>query len=384
MNFDAAIEPLRVAVVADGAPSDPSTNSGVARGVLDALRADPRVEVVAEIDSTPPRLSRLINAALSFRMRRHQWRNTARKGWLSTRLRSSRRDRALRDAPTTQLVIHVRNTYLPSRIPYVAFLDGAASISQRSWPEWTLPALDYKIRLHQEKRYLSSAVAVFTAGDHVRAELRAVYGIEEKRAYTIGGGINFDINSIELPDRSSRPRHAVRLLFVGTEFERKGGPQLLKAFERSQQLVPELELVIVGPSPEASSTWPLRNVLWAGRVASRDAMADFYRSADIFCLPSVYEPYGLAVQEAMAFGLPSIVSDTGALDWMIGGNVGGIVVAQGDETALAEAITQLAREPELRREMGNAARDLLAGRTWMSVTDRLVTTTFELIGRGQR
>lgn len=368
--------PLRMAVVSDGDPAHPHTNSGVAKGILDALSADPRVEVVARIDSTPRGPGRLINLVLGFRRERHHWKNVVRKGWLSTRLRSRRRDRALQKCTRPDLVLHVRNTYLPAALPYVAFLDGTSSISQRGWTEWQMPPRDYRVRLRQETKYFRRAVAVFTAGEHVAMELKETYGVEESKAIPIGGGLNFDPATVDVPDRGGDVAGPLRLLFVGTEFDRKGGPLLLRAFARARASRPDLELLIVGPPPPPAVS---DGVVWKGRIESRTELAEAYRSAHVFCLPSVFEPYGLAVQEAMAFGLPSIVTDVGALPSMIGGGLGGVVVPPGDLDRLCDAILLLAEDAAARLAKGVAARQLLADRTWVAVADRLVDRTLHLL-----
>ncbi len=93
---------------------------------------------------------------------------------------------------------------------------------------------------------------------------------------------------------------------------------------------------------------------WHG---STDDPSPFYRHCEIFALPSRYEGLPNALLEAMSFGLPPIVSDAapGPLEVVHHGTTG-LVVPTGDPGALASAIEVLARTPELRQRLGDAAR----------------------------
>ena len=127
---------------------------------------------------------------------------------------------------------------------------------------------------------------------------------------------------------------------------------------------PELDhwrLAVVGSGPlenelraRAEAMGVSSRVDWHG--PSRDPYA-FYRHADVFALPSRYEGMPNALLEAMSFGLAPIVSDAspGPLE-VVRDNETGLVVPTGDPDALAAAITRLATEPDLRRRLGDAAR----------------------------
>lgn len=154
--------PLRIAVVADGDPSDPGTNSGVAAGLVGALDDRPDVQVVATVDATP-RLGPLwlLNVLLSFHPSRDQWRRRFHKGALGARLRSRARDRGLLDAPPFDLLIHVRNTYLPPDAAHVAFIDGTTALAEAGWPEWSLGRRAAERRMRRERRQFESALRVW-------------------------------------------------------------------------------------------------------------------------------------------------------------------------------------------------------------------------------
>jgi glycosyltransferase involved in cell wall biosynthesis len=76
------------------------------------------------------------------------------------------------------------------------------------------------------------------------------------------------------------------------------------------------------------------------------------RDADLFVLPSIWEPFGIALAEAMALGLPVIVSDTDGARALVEHGAEGLIVPINDPAALAQAIIELANDPARRAAMG--------------------------------
>jgi glycosyltransferase involved in cell wall biosynthesis len=93
------------------------------------------------------------------------------------------------------------------------------------------------------------------------------------------------------------------LLFVGRFVEKKG----LRFLHRLATELPDLHWVFIGWGPEDPATWGLPQVRCVGTLP-QPAIADYYRAADLFVLPSVGEGFPLVVQEAMACGLPACIS----------------------------------------------------------------------------
>ncbi len=182
------------------------------------------------------------------------------------------------------------------------------------------------------------------------------------------------------PDPSRTPNHLPRILFVGTVGLRKGVPLLLRAFARVKE---SAELHLVGPVEEdfrpILAALPLDNVVVRGPIAG-ESLQSLYAEADIFCLPSVEEGFGMVVTEAMACGLPPVVTErVGASDTITPGK-NGLIVANGDETALAEALLMLVSNPDLRQAMGSAARDrVMTGCGWDNYVTRAVTAYERLL-----
>lgn len=175
------------------------------------------------------------------------------------------------------------------------------------------------------------------------------------------------------PPATPRDNKIPVILFVGMLSARKGTAALLEAFA---QIDRRAELVCVGPVDpnfqKVLNRLPSSNVTLLGSV-SRSDVHDTYRSADIFCLPSVEEGFGMVVLEAMASGLPVVLSDqVGAAD-LIEPGIDGLVVPMGNVPALADALTALASDAGTRRRMGvAAAKKARTSQSWEGYIDRTV------------
>ena len=150
-------------------------------------------------------------------------------------------------------------------------------------------------------------------------------------------------------------------LFVGRLRYYKGVDVLIQALA----LTPEVQGVIVGTGPMEGAARALvhqlglaERVYFAGHVADADLPA-FYQAGDLFVLPSIHrsESLGIVLLEAMASGLPVISTELGTgTSYVNQNNVTGLVVPPRDPAALAQALRRLARHPEQRAALGQAAR----------------------------
>ena len=92
---------------------------------------------------------------------------------------------------------------------------------------------------------------------------------------------------------------------------------------------------------------------------------------DIFVFPSLYEPYGVVVQEAMSFGLPIVASNVGGIPKQMNDGVEGYLVPLGDSKVLAEVLRKLIMDPGLRKQMGKKSyKRATELPTWDNVCER--------------
>jgi phosphatidylinositol alpha-mannosyltransferase len=175
----------------------------------------------------------------------------------------------------------------------------------------------------------------------------------------------------------------LNILFVGRFEERKGLIHLLKAYHRLRKRKVDARLLVVGAGPKEREyrrfvgLRGIRDVEWLGRVDD-EAKVRYFASADIYCAPNTgQESFGIVLLEAMAAGVPIVASDIHGFKRVVERNVQGILVEPRNPRALAAALYALARDPDLRHEMGEAGRERAPEFTWDRVTERIVDYYYE-------
>jgi glycosyltransferase involved in cell wall biosynthesis len=168
-------------------------------------------------------------------------------------------------------------------------------------------------------------------------------------------------------ERAGRAGHEpVRALFIGGDFPRKGGPELLRAWtEGGLSAVATLTLVTDWPL-DAGALPPGVRVVRGVRAYSPE-WAGLWRAADLFVMPTRAEAFGIVFQEAAAAQLPVVSTRIAAVPEIVADGETGVLVPPGDPRALAEAVRALAADPARRRAMGEAARRRVAGRADIGV-----------------
>jgi glycosyltransferase involved in cell wall biosynthesis len=189
-------------------------------------------------------------------------------------------------------------------------------------------AADAHIAVHQE----------------VADSLRSVYGFTGPVTVVENG-----LDSV-MADQLSRPAptregDGINAVWAGQTSYRKGLDVALAAVAEARRDLPGLRLTVVGVPPGE----PIDGVDWLG-VLPPSAMADVFRNADLLLFPTRYESFGMVVIEAMAAGLPIIVSDDIKVDIVRDGRSGAVVSGH-DPADYAAALRRLA-DPRVRAAIG--------------------------------
>lgn len=157
----------------------------------------------------------------------------------------------------------------------------------------------------------------------------------------------------------------VRILYVGWLIEDKGVLDLLAAVELVHRRGVTFRCRLVGPTFGRDAFFVARidelglsgTVEIAGVAPSAEALRNEYQAADIFVLPSHFEGLPVALQEALASGLPCVGTEVGGVpDILDHGSCGVLVEAQNPE-ALADALAKLVEDAPRRHELGRLARE---------------------------
>jgi glycosyltransferase involved in cell wall biosynthesis len=226
--------------------------------------------------------------------------------------------------------------------------------------------------ISREKTIYLHADRIFTRSSDISRSLTEQYGISEEKIKCIYAGANTPPEEID-PDR--KDYSARTILFVGLDWERKGGPDLLEAFRQIQPKYPDALLVIAGSQVKTD----LENVVSLGRI-SVEELNRYYREATIFCLPSRNEPFGVAFVEAMEHALPVVATNIGALPDMVVSGKNGYLIAPGDGHALAQALDRLLSDGRLRARFGRESWKISKDRyNWEAVGKKLRNFVAECI-----
>jgi alpha-maltose-1-phosphate synthase len=239
--------------------------------------------------------------------------------------------------------------------------------------------------LAYEREVYAGMDIIFTMSEYLRRSFVEDFGVSESKVVTIGGGVNLP----EIPEmRHEKDYSTQQILFVGVEFNRKGGPQLLEAFKKVRAVRPGATLHIVGPSNPEDVGKLGDGVKFHGFLDRSDpvqgaALRRLCSDAVLFVMPSLYEPFGIAPLEAMTYQLPCILTNRWAFPEMVEPGVSGELVEPEDHEGLTDRIMYLLDRPDLMQKYGAISRErVLQKYTWGSVVSNL-RNALALRGHGQ-
>jgi glycosyltransferase involved in cell wall biosynthesis len=202
-------------------------------------------------------------------------------------------------------------------------------------------------RLDQE---IADASRIFVLSTHQAASFLEE-GVTPDRLIQLHLGVDVDMFR---PVMSANGHKGLRVLFVGQLTQRKGLSYLLDAFKLAS--IRDSELILVGqPVGDALAILQRWKSIRHIPHIPRDQLPAIYREADVFVLPSLIEGFPLTALEAMACGLPVILSENTFGRDVITDGVDGFVVPIRDSEAIADRLLVLAKDPALRKSMGEAA-----------------------------
>lgn len=229
--------------------------------------------------------------------------------------------------------------------------------------------LDYTGKMPLRRRIACRILAeittrLLTVSDASRQFLASATGIPGRRIGVIPNGIDVDYFEPACPGRPPEKR-----LIVGTAGSLKpikNQAMLIRAVAELAAKGMDMELLIAGSGPDASCLAQLSRDLNADShvqlVGHQEDVPAFLRRLDVFVLPSDTEAHPISLLEAMACGLPCVATRVGGVEEVLDGGRVGMLIDPGDQKALEDALARLAGRPELRAELGKAARQRVCER----------------------
>ena len=244
--------------------------------------------------------------------------------------------------------------YAKAKTPHVTYNDYTVMLSYTMalcniYSDWAPYPSKMKKWLDLERDLYKNAKKIFTTNKNARLSLINDYGVEEEKVVRVGYGAPVE----EITD-IQKNYDGKTVLFVGMDFERKGGYTLLEAFKNVKKVIPEAKLLIVGPDKDIVKI-EQDGVEILGCIRDKKRMKELYEQASIFAMPSLCEPFGLVFLEAMAHKLPCIGTTIDAMPEFIKNGKNGYVVPPKDPDTLAEKIISLLCNPDKMKNMGEEA-----------------------------
>ena len=368
---------MKILVLSEGSPESVHSGSGTVRSVVTALRASQHTVLTGDAELYG--LRRAVAAAVSFAPGRRRWGVKFRTGRIPFAMRSERAGQAAQ-GQAVDAIFQYGSTFTPTGdrlAPYFLYMDSCMRIAAESPHSWAGALTENEVAavIDREQQAYERAATVFTFSEAVRQTFIRQVGLPPERVVTMYAGPNLDLARI--PDRSriARPTGAPTVLFIGREFERKGGDLLLRAFAKVRARIPEARLVVIGPRALTLQDPGVTNLGFLRKDDPQEwaRLIEAYRSADVFCFPTRYEPFGIVILEAMLFGLPCVATRTGAIPEMVRDGETGYLVPKDDVEALTARLLLLLGDRDQAIRFGDAARKRADSNfTWEAVTVKMV------------
>ena len=242
-------------------------------------------------------------------------------------------------------------------IPHFVYTDNTY-LANIKYPGFDFRDLPSKTWLEYEKSIYQNATLNFTMSSNVSQSMIEDYSCNPEKIACVYCGANVQVKQDEIFDDQRFSNQ--NILFVGVEWERKGGPVLVEAFKKVLKTHPNATLTIVGCQPKLK----IPNCNIVGRVPVED-VKQYYQQASVFCLPTTLEPFGIVFLEAMAHKLPIIGSNIGAIPEFIIEGKNGYRVEPNHPQQLSQKIVELISSPEKCKNFGEYGHELFWNRyTW--------------------
>ena len=361
--------------IMDEDPFHPQTWSGSSSYFFNSLRSNNAL--YAAISAMPSHQVQLLYKALSFQPNLQKWKfkyhlNTA---FFNQMTRTAEKKINALDSNDFDVILQVGAWYNFSKFKnktLASYHDG--NLATRLKSPYGYPSIHkkhIKNAYHYEKELYEQMDFIFPMSKWLAQSFINDFEIDASKVIPVGAGIN--LPRIKQPETKDPKKPTI--LFVGKDFERKGGYILLDAFEQVRNKIKNVELIIAGPDHVNNLPEGARCEGFISKQSEEgvEKLLTLYSTASIFALPSLYEPFGIAFAEAMAHKLPCIGTNNCAMPEIIDDGINGFIVESNDSKSLSDKIITLLQDFELRESMGEAAyRKYYSNYRWEIVTEKIL------------
>ncbi len=251
----------------------------------------------------------------------------------------------------TQVMAFLALEYM-NKIPTVVSIDFTAILKSREMIDdrfkWT-----YSPNILMEQKVFNTASRIISSSELAKRSAVKDYGISEDKVIVIPPGI--DLSALNFAHHShNKDADTCNILFIGDDFVREGGNDLLSVFIDNFSDVATLHLVtnkIIECNHERVRIY--RNI-----NSYTPEWKRLYQQADIFVMPTCHEGLSQVFMESMAAGLPIISPNSPQIKEVISDGVTGLLISPGNRHELAKKLKILIDNPALRMEIGMKAKEV--------------------------
>jgi glycosyltransferase involved in cell wall biosynthesis len=300
-----------------------------------------------------------------------RWRQELNAGLLAARRIAA----AERQGPFDVLHFHTQATAYASlgrmkRTPAIVSLDCTQHLASLEAAS-RLGRASYRANIVHDGHVFRAAAAIVSTSEWAARDLAAGYPDCASKVCVLPFPVDVDAFSGDwIDERASRARAAIgyrpRVLFMGGDFPRKGGPDLLDAW-REGGFAGRADLDIVTDWPFSAKAVPPGATVITGIAPYTPRWLELWRRADLFVMPARHEAFGIVYEEAGASGIPAIGSNINAIPEILRDGGTGFLVPPGNREALVHALRTLVESSVLRERMGRAARQYVMQRAAVPV-----------------
>ncbi len=224
--------------------------------------------------------------------------------------------------------------------------------------------------IHQVEWWLTyESVRSITCSNYMRDEVARIFELPGDKIAVIPNGIEHEQFRSDADTERVRRQFvepdARMIFFVGRLVYEKGVQTVIEAMPRMLREFPDLRFLVAGTGPHARALQVMIDEFGLGGkikllgFVDAEKLAMFYKCADITVVPSIYEPFGMVVLEAMVAGCPVIVADTGGLKEIVVHEETGLCFRPGNPESLAEAMSRVLRDEGLAQRLTGDAQKFI-------------------------
>jgi glycogen(starch) synthase len=220
--------------------------------------------------------------------------------------------------------------------------------------------------IHQVEWWLTyESVRTIACSNYMRDEVVRIFELPEDKTTVIPNGIEYDLFRMDTDTERIRKQFiepdSRMIFFVGRLVYEKGVQTVIEAMPKVLEEFPDLRFLVAGTGPHVRALQVMidefgmsEKIKLLGFVEA-DKLVKFYKCADITVVPSIYEPFGMVVLEAMVAGCPVIVADTGGLKEIVVHEETGLCFKPNDPESLAQAMIRVLRDESLAQQLTSDA-----------------------------